>query len=265
MGIYVQNPFPYQSIDLMTLRIGGARNKQEFKWTEENQGSASWTLDHYTMARIRVWAGGGGGGGVSSFSTICTGSGGGGAGGYGEIVLELAPGTYSITIGAKGNKGSGNTYATNGGASSFSTYITCDGGGAGGANQLNNKAPGVGGFAHLSTSAVYMYSQAVKGGDGGAGYEYRSGSSVYSEYGQIYGAGDSAGAGNEGGGGGGGYSNSICYGDARGMNGSLAPSGTAGLGGLGYGAGGGGGAISSGTGSADGGDGAPGLVVIEWF
>ena len=153
-------------------------------------GTTSITFLVPVTAQVLVVAGGGGGGGCGTSNQT------GGGGGAGELYYNasysIAPGTYTVTVGAAGTRGlgSGTTGGTptNGGDSVFGT-IDCNGGGRGGAsgNSLDNGGSG--------------------GSGGGASRSATGGASVKTAAGFGNAGGDSAGSlagGTAGGGGGGG-------------------------------------------------------------
>jgi len=152
-------------------------------------GTTSITFLVPVTAQVLVVAGGGGGGGTGSSNQT------GGGGGAGELYYNasysIAPGTYTVTVGAGGTRGvasgtSGGT-PTNGGDSIFGS-IDCNGGGRGGSSGgLDNGGSG--------------------GSGGGASRAASGGASVKTAAGFGNAGGDSAGSitgGTAGGGGGGG-------------------------------------------------------------
>jgi hypothetical protein len=178
-----------------------------------------------TRLRVTVIGGGGAGGTHPNIP-----SGGGGAGGVGVHILSgLTPGSsIAVTVGTGGaaiTSGTGN--GGNGGTSSFGTYVSATGGTGGGGNPaLTTAAGGTGGTA--------------VGGDINSGGSCGTDSII------------PAARGGDGGGPGGG----------RGTTGSVQ-----GLAAQGYGGGGGGGGASntSGTGAGSpGGNGAAGIVIVEY-
>lgn len=124
-------------------------------------GWSSGTL-HATAIPVEylVIAGGGGGGGWG---------GGGGAGGYrssvvsemsgenssAETVLSLLAGTYTVTVGAGGARGSENPYTAggDGGSSTFSTITSVGGGGGGWYDANPGRLGGSGGGAGLGSTS----------------------------------------------------------------------------------------------------------------
>lgn len=152
-------------------------------------GTTSITFLVPVTAQVLVVAGGGGGGGCGTNNQT------GGGGGAGELYYNasysIAPGTYTVTVGAAGTRGvgSGTTGGTptNGGDSIFGP-IECNGGGRGGAfGGLDNGGSGGSGGG------------SSRGGSGGASVKTAAG------FGNA--GGNSSGslsAGEAGGGGGGG-------------------------------------------------------------
>jgi hypothetical protein len=95
-------------------------------------GSYTWTVPTgVTKVRVRVWGAGGGGGGAgpNGFSAA-----GGNGGGYAEKLLAVTPGAnLAVVVGAHGLGGTGNVSGTSGGQSSFAyPALYADGGPAGG-------------------------------------------------------------------------------------------------------------------------------------
>ena len=107
--------------------------------------SGTWTKPTETnrgqYAYVQVWGAGGGGAGYSGWST-----GGGGGGSYRDRVFLLSAlsATETITIGAGGAGGGLSANGTNGGSSSFGSYMTAYGGTGG---QYTAGAGAVGGAA----------------------------------------------------------------------------------------------------------------------
>lgn len=259
MGRYISNinTNSYQDNELLRLKQGFAKNRKEFL----TAGTTTWTIDHDVIARVRVWGGGGGGG-----ATAVTGAaaGGGGAGGAAEAILRLNAGTYNITVGAGGGGATTTAGAPGkpGGSSSFHTYITCSGGGAGGIGSIQQGGLGGSGSFDLGGFGGFLYIDGRFGGAGGSlvsEFYNVMDSSKASSYqvirGSERGEGESGGpasyadstySGNSmrfsWGGGGGGYNPPFIYGPGRGV----------GTGGNGRGN------------RFDGASGQPGAVVIEW-
>jgi hypothetical protein len=121
-------------------------------------------------AQVLVVAGGGGGGGTGT--TNQTGGGGGAGELYYNASYSIAPGTYTVTVGAAGTRGlgSGSTGGTptNGGDSIFGP-IDCNGGGRGGSSSgLDNGGSG-GSGGGASRNATGGASVKTAGGFGNAG------------------------------------------------------------------------------------------------
>ena len=159
-----------------------------------------------TYAYIRVWGGGGGGGAaaVAGYASANL-SGGGGGGSYSEIFLKLEdlPSTVSVTVGAGGLGTVPGTITnpTNGGVSSFGTYITTGGGGAGinissnfraaaggtpfleirsltpifGTNNSNNLLTTSGLFSGAGSASNNVKGNSIYGGGGGGSLQIGSG------------------------------------------------------------------------------------------
>lgn len=238
-----------------------------------------------------VVGGGGGGGGVTSttaFGTPVGGAGGGGAGGVRSGTLVVTPlQSYSITVGAGGTPGVGNTSAGGaGGASIFST-ITSNGGGGGASVGVAATSGGSGGGARLNDNGASGTAGQGNAGGNGAGTTTSTGAAGG---GGGAGAVGGGGAANSGGAGGAGISNSITgiaaiYGGGGGGGGFFngSPAGAGGAGGSGGGGsapnsraagnngtantGGAGGGASGGSGAAaafNGGTGGSGVVIIRY-
>jgi hypothetical protein len=183
-----------------------------------------------TAVKVTVVGGGGMGSSVSNYQA---GGGGGGGGAAVEWITGLTPaGTVTVTVGAGGTTGS-----TTGGTSSFGSYVSASGGSGGTAG-----APGSGGA----------------GGTGGSG----------GQTGDLNADGASGSNGVGGGccvptGGRGGIPAltmaALSYGYG-GAGGATLANGSAGTG---YGGGGGGAAVNTNQ-SRTGGNGAPGVVIVEW-
>ena len=206
---------------------GGFTNIQVFTSTP----ASPWTIPAgVTRAKVTVVAGGGGGANSSLAGTLTSVlGGGGGAGGAAiDILTGLVPGTtLSITVGAGGAGGTPTT-APVAGTSSSAGAITASGGAVG----TNSQIGGQGGLGVTSGGAN------IRGGFGGTGSAL---------IGAVAGSG---GASIFGGGGGGGIASSA------GTNGSNGQAPGSGGGGAGYN---GGSAVSK-----NGGQGANGIVIIEY-
>lgn len=244
--------------------------------TEEITASGTWTVPE-GVTRIHVMCFGGGGGG----NDTC-----GGGGGYlAQGDLDVTPGAqYAITI------GTGGAAKNAGGATSFGTLLSANGGGAPTTHTTGSTSPkrpgragsggtGGGGYGRSESSSTsydmfYPSGSGQYGGDGGmvscygasdgsgtatanGGASYYTNSysnSTYYTYAYAGGGGGmnggNGGSGNGAGGGGGGYGSTKFA--TNGKNGST----TQGYGGFGYGAGGGGGTTP--------GKGAQGICVIQY-
>lgn len=136
------------------------RTDKDRGWTRSEHfiNNGSWTKNNkedLKRIEVHVW-GGGAGGGASAYQ------GGGGSGGYGYRVIdisEIATQNVSVTIGTGGAAGN------SGNASSFGSYISANGGTAGGST--NGYAGGPGGSI-TGTNALNMGSFTGLSGDGSA-------------------------------------------------------------------------------------------------
>lgn len=211
--------------------------------TEIFTSSGAWTCPAgVTSIHVQVFGAGGAGGYRSD--------GGGGAGGGGHMksqTLEVVPGKiYQITVGMGATSAGGN-----GGASSFDTLLSANGGNGGTNFSGGNGGSGGGGpGGNGGNGGTGSY-----GGDGGKGGKYNS-AAANGEPGVAAAGGDGAagiaGTGQKAGGGAGGG-----YGGNGGNGGNSNSDGAGGGGGGGYGAngnGGNGGNVSTGS-SANGGNG----------
>ena len=229
---------------------------------------------------VAVGGGGGGGGGHYGYGA----SGGGGGSGYVKVGTYTVSSPATVTVGAAGSGGSGagNNGGT-GGTSSFGSHLSASGGtggyngyysgngqivcaggaggsggGAGSWNTGTNGAGGSGGTSGAnstcSSPALDSYGHPGTSANGGTGAGFDSYASI-TEVTITNGSGGSGGVGDYRGGGGGG---GVIVGGA---GTSLAQAGASAPGnpGQGYGAGGGGA-----SNSAAGGNGAPGIVYVEW-
>ena len=127
---------------------------------------------------VRLFGGGGGGYGAESLSHVYSGGGGGGFMNNGELTLAEGS-TIFITVGSGGNPG-GDQLATNGGTTSFGTYLAANGGRSG-----------------IMTSSLTggIYYEGGSGGSGGGGSECIDGGTGY----QFGGGGSQGLAGGNGG------------------------------------------------------------------
>lgn len=194
------------------------------------------------LRKIRVrCVGGGGGGAGADTNTAGTGvarAGGSGAG-YSESTLDASVlgATESITVGAGGAGGAGsiNGPGSNGGGSSFGGWVFA----AGGLGAVPNMAPGNTSATTTGQNGAPPGVGQIKTGGGPGGGAIR-----FTDQGMLGGQGGDAGGG-------------------MGQGGVARTFSTAGEDGKGYG-GGGSGATSSGD-PNNGGNGAPGVVIVELF
>lgn len=197
--------------------------------------------DTYTkpsnLAYISIECIGGGGGGGGSASAGATGqliSGGGGAGTYSRSFYNAADvgATEAVTVGANGAGGVGDAVGSAGGQSSFGVLCVAPGGQGG----INGPTPGQGGVAGTGNLVT------APGMPGLGGMAASINTTQYSMGGgasSLWGAGG---------------------------NSSLSGSTTNGGAASGYGAGGGGGCSSNAGGTANGGDGVSGrIIIIEYL
>jgi hypothetical protein len=196
--------------------------------------------------RVRVQAGGGGGGGVNAASSRTSFAAGGGGGGYGEsFLLASAVGTSeTVTVGAGGAGGAaGSNNGAAGGASSFGALVAASGGAGGGAGV---DATGILGAANFAQG----------GADGGAvtaGQIQIRGNPA----GLRHGNGSTAATGGNGG--------ASVLGAGGLASVALTNTSVVGAAGRIYGGGGSGAASANITTSRAGGNGAPGIVIVEVF
>lgn len=172
-----------------------------------------------TSVHVMCYGGGGGGSRNSSF-------GGGGGGGYfAEADIEIPEDVIvvPVTVGAGGAVLTGNGLGKNGGATSFGSYLSADGGGGGGKN------------ASGQTVSNYMgggYGGSGGGGgcyiDNGDGDNYRGAGGVGALFGGGGGAGQSSGDRDQ-------ISSSYSSGSVGGLGGALGAAGGSGGGGGYYG------------------------------
>lgn len=192
-----------------------------------------------TTVYVSGAGGGGGGGGGAGRTSSPNASGGGGGGGAGRSAhkqpVSVVPGSsISVKIGAGGARGSAGSTGgsggngTAGGDTIFGTLLSLSGGAGGGLGRAVDGAGGTGG----SPGGAW-------GGDGIAGSRGGDG-----------GSGGSGPFGTAGGGG-----------RARASAGAAEPTPAAGFG---VGGGGGGAAYSSATSGTQGGNGMPGILIVEW-
>lgn len=215
------------------------------------------------VTTVKVTLVGGGGGGHGGLTGICSpsnGSGaGGGAGGYG--LASVTPGcTYTVVVGAQGNRDYNCASGTNGGNSSFASTVFVAGGGGGASRTVGGSGGTVSGSGSWCVSAsggnggninANGSSGAAGGGAGGSTSTGKNGGNATFTYG--------------GGGGGGtpdGFGGSAGGGCGTTAGGRAKPTGAEGYGGS-YGGGGGGGSWYC-FGSNAAGNGKPGFVLLEW-
>lgn len=261
------------------LKVNALENGIEFSETPTTT-----TLANAIQAEIIIVGGGGSGGGGESNPGGDGGGGGGGGGVVHEFQLLEATKVYNIVVGS-GGISAGTPYAkgTNGGNSSFGSFIAY-GGGAGGADQSNQDNNGSDGgcgggagkwYSIVSVGGKGKRGQGFSGGDCNSSTSTRGGSgggganeaaiSLNSSSGGPGGNGYVTPFGTFGGGGGGGP----CGGSERGSGGTggggnSATSSTAALVGAANTGGGGGGGGGHNTGYAAGASGGTGVVYIRY-
>jgi hypothetical protein len=197
-----------KSLLLQTSTPGGG-GSQSFLISETFTSSGDWvrpTGVEYLNAVVLISGGGGGAGGgiidaVTTSGSVTVAGGGGGGGGFFAVARDLYvgdAGTWAVTVGAGGSGGTARTkvkasgtsvpgassttfggVGSNGGATSFGTYITLAGGiggsaaGAGGNRNTDGSAFGAGGGAgSVTTNLIFDIGTAVggAGGQGGRGF-----------------------------------------------------------------------------------------------
>jgi hypothetical protein len=197
-----------KSLLLQTSTPGGG-GSQSFLISETFTSSGDWvrpTGVEYLNAVVLISGGGGGAGGgiidaVSTSGSVTIAGGGGGGGGFFAVARDLYvgdAGTWAVTVGAGGSGGTAQTkvkasgtsvpgasattfggVGSNGGATSFGTYITLAGGiggsrsGAGGNRNTDGPQFGAGGGAgSVTTNLIFDIGTAVggAGGQGGRGF-----------------------------------------------------------------------------------------------
>ena len=196
---------------LLTTSTPGGGGSQSFLVADTFTSSGDWTRPtgvDYLSAVVLVSGGGGGSGGsilddvlTTSGTSMGMAGGGGGGGGFFAIARDLyvgGSGTWAVTIGAGGSGGTARTkvkaagspnpsygsgtailkggLGSNGGATSFGTYITLAGGiggsasGEAGNSNLFGTAFGAGGTAgSVTTNLIFDIGTAVGGGGGRGG------------------------------------------------------------------------------------------------
>jgi hypothetical protein len=190
-----------------------------------------------TQVTVQTWGAGGGGSQVTNNGGRRGGGGGGGA--YASSTVTVTPLTsYSVIV------GTGGTFDTAGGSSSFNTSLVVAAGGSPGLN--DNTTAGAGGTVSASTGTIRY-----AGGNGADGDSTNSG-----------GGGGAAGTTGSGG-----NASGVTGGTGTTLNGGLGANGVSGssIGNNGstYG-GGGSGAVTNSKDDQDGGSGANGLVIVSW-
>lgn len=208
--------------------------------TFPNPGTFNFTKASFpglTRLRVRVVGGGGAGAGANADTGESVSRAGGGGGGYSESVLDAADlgASETITVGAGGTNVAGNTDGDNGNQSSFGGFVMARG--------------GAGAIAVMPSGVNPDARAGSPGGSQGIGHIITAGGSGgpcirISPTVVLGGAGGDAGGG-------------------MGQGGIARAGNTDGADGRGYG-GGGGGATSTG-GNFSGGDGSPGVVIIELY
>ena len=138
-----------------------AKAAQARGWTKREHftSNGTWTKSGKSdLKRIIVTTHGGGGGGHASYW-----AGAGGQGGVGYAVMDVSTVTTNVTV----TVGGGGATGTNGGTTSFGTYLVSNGGTAGGSNGSYLGQGGKGGNVSGNASTVDLGGHP---GDGGAGY-----------------------------------------------------------------------------------------------
>lgn len=125
-----------------------------------------------TSVRVMCYGGGGAGGEYGSNSNTSSYYGGGGGGGYyAESDISVTPGEHiPITIGLGGISDNG-YFSSNGGTTSFGTYLSADGGEAGTAGGGDGGTGGSGGSGGGGGTTNYSNMHA----NGGRGYQFGGG------------------------------------------------------------------------------------------
>lgn len=184
---------------------GGEGTQQIGIWLYSSGGSYTWTRPAWVSRVLVILCGGGGGGGGSGLSA----GGGGGAGGWAWGIYSVTGvSQVTVTVGSGGICPDPHYGGTNGGTSSFGSYISATGGGGGasghagggggvggsGSNGLVNGVGASGGNASGDYSGaggslnIWPYGgrggARVNGGNGQAGVNYGSGGSggFYASY-----------------------------------------------------------------------------------
>jgi hypothetical protein len=211
--------------------------------TQRLASGTSFTVSASTRKiRYRMVGAGGGGAGADTAAVSASGGSGGGTGAYAEGEFDVTPGaSYSYAIGALGTGGAAGANGSNGGSTTLTvgaTTVTCPGGTGGiimtpGTNAAVNRG-GLRGA--LATNGGFN----TPGNAGGMGFRF-DGTNALGGHGGISPLG--AGAGQE--------------------------TGTPGVGNAAHpnsaGSGGGGALVENGSAAVAGGDGAPGLIIIDEY
>jgi hypothetical protein len=172
------------SFDINTILLqtsqGGGGGSSSFILTETFQASGDFVVPtgvEYLLAVFAISGGGGGGGGgaMAQYTTsVSTRGGGGGGGGRSALIQNLyiggAGGTISVGVGAGGSGGTAASYAKGtgnfteyfltggngsaGGATTFGSYLTLNGGSAATGGGTTNPS-GVGGTSVTTSIGVY--------------------------------------------------------------------------------------------------------------
>lgn len=214
--------------------ILGAAGGYQYLTTLKYESDGSFTKANYPGLRavkVKVQGGGGGGRGADSNNTGGAGAG-GGCYAEGFILADALAAVESVTVGPGGAGGVGGTTGSNGSASSFGSLVTANGGNRGG--EIATYGGGRGGASGTGDLVI----------PGSAGVSVAD----HTLYTAMFLPGGAGGGSHLGGGGEGS--------PARAANRAGGP-------GLGYG-GGGGGAFCRNA-SVNGGDGAPGVVIVEVY
>jgi len=139
----------------------------------DEAGVTEWTVPGVLRLGLRkchVEVIGGGAGGGSSLSDPGSGPGGGGGGLAYKIVDLTDVSSVPVTVGAAGNGASaGQSDSTNGGSSSFGSYVSASGGSAPGAVSSGNSGVGQGGDLNTGLGPGISGSQATSGEPGSGG------------------------------------------------------------------------------------------------
>ena len=221
-------------------------------------------LKNQTITCVGAGGGGGGGSNKQSGNTTLSAAGGGGGGGITMITGSLfsVGSTNTVTVGAKGTAGGGNLSGSKGGDSRFQNTLgsVLSYGGGGGNGHYFGCGGGVGGSASITS---FVGGTIYNGGNGGNGYQAANPTVTATN-----GSPSSPAIAYSGGGGGGeqSFGGNAGYLGAGGLKGNQTSSkGQDAEEGISYGSGGGGAGCPSSTGSsANGGNGASGIVIISF-